>query len=80
MHVTSNGMGKAEIFVLQAGAYPNCFSQNPMGGLMLRINLPTQIISALPYFITKVRNLTIFNYHQKIDILVIINQCKTNSI
>ena len=30
--------------------------------------------------ITKVRNLTIFNYHQKIDILVRINQCKTNSI
>ena len=36
-----------------------------------------------PWFsilITKVRNLTIFNYYQKIDILVIINQCKTNSI
>ena len=30
--------------------------------------------------ISKVRNLTIFNYHQNIDILVIINQCKTNSI
>ena len=30
--------------------------------------------------ISKVRNLTIFNYHQKIDILVRINQCKTNSI
>ena len=32
------------------------------------------------FMINKVRNLTIFNYHQKIDILVIINQCKTNSI
>ena len=29
---------------------------------------------------SKVRNLTIFNYFQKIDILVIINQCKTTSV
>ena len=32
------------------------------------------------FMINKVQNLTIFNYHQKIDILVIINQSKTNSI
>ena len=37
------------------------------------------LVNSVALVISKARNLTIFNYHLKIDIFVRINQCKTNS-